>query len=153
MPELDSTDLDELFKRPKKRTRVAMHFIDATPVEDDVVTVEGWLTFYDEREKSWKPLRGKLHFYLDGREIGDSESNNYGTFSFTFPAPPRGDHELEVRFKGKPDFEPSYKKMGFRVLEREEKSRIGRIARDAFLLIVFFIFVLILSLFFAKIMR
>jgi hypothetical protein len=132
------------------RTRVAMHFLDAAPIEDEPVTVEGWLTYYDEKDKSWKPLKGKLSFYLDNRMIGESESNELGIFSFTFLAPVEGRHTIEARFKGKPGYEPSSKKMEFRVLKGEEKRRIMRIARNAMILILFFIFFLIFLMFYVK---
>ncbi len=133
-----------------RRTRVAAHLSDAAPAEVDVVAVEGWLTYYDESEKSWKPLKGKLHVYIDGRHIGETESNSYGAFSLHFPAPSVGRHKIEVRFKGKFGYEPSSKSLEFQVIEPLEKERLGRLMRNAVLLIMLLIFVLLLSVFMAK---
>lgn len=133
------------------KTRVAAHFVDAAPAEGDMVTVEGWVTFYDEIKRSWIPLEGaKVSIYLDGREIGSSETNDYGMFSYTFMAPFAGKHKLEVRFKGKQGYEVSSKSMEFQVLKKEEKRRLGKLAKIIFVLIITLMFLMFLTVFIAK---
>jgi len=127
-----------------------MHLADAAPVEGELVTVEGWLTYYDEGEKSWKPLRGKLHVYVDGVRVGETESNNYGMFSYSFPAPSEGKHKLEVRFKGKFGYEASYKVLDFQVIKIAEKRRIARVARVVAIALLVLVFLMVLSVFIAK---
>ncbi len=74
-----------------RKTRISAHFLDAAPAEDEVVTVEGWLTYYDEEKKSWLPLeKAQVSIYVDGREVGKADTNEYGMFSFAFPAPTGG---------------------------------------------------------------
>ncbi len=134
-----------------RKTRISAHFLDAVPAEDEVVTVEGWLTYYDVEKKSWIPL-GNAHvaIYVDGREVGKAETNEFGMFSFTFPAPYKGKHKLEVRFKGKAGYESSSKSLEFQVIEREQKLKLGKLARDVFLLIVALIFLLFVVVFITK---
>uniref|UniRef100_A0A7C3ZRD1 Uncharacterized protein n=1 Tax=Archaeoglobus fulgidus TaxID=2234 RepID=A0A7C3ZRD1_ARCFL len=136
------------------KTRISAHFLDAAPAEDEFVTVEGWLTYYDEKKKSWIPL-GKAHvsIYVDGKEIGKAETNEFGMFSFTFPAPYKGKHRLEVRFKGKAEYESSSKSLDFQVIEKEQKLKLGRLARDVFLLIIALVFLLFVVIFTTKMLR
>jgi len=132
------------------KTRISAHMLDAAPAEDDAVTVEGWLTYYDERRKSWQPMKAEVSVYLDGREIGKAEANEYGMFSYTFPAPSMGKHKLEVRFKGKIGFEPSNKILEFQVIRREQKLRLWRLARDVLLLLIAISFLMFLLVFALK---
>jgi len=137
-----------------RKTRISAHFLDAAPAEDEVVTVEGWLTYYDEEKKSWIPLeRARVSIYVDGREIGKAETNEFGMFSFSFPAPYKGRHKLEVRFKGKAGYESSSKSLDFQVMEKEQKLKLGRLARDVFLLIIALIFLLFVAMFVTKMFR
>lgn len=134
----------------KTKIRISAHFVD-TPVEGDLATVEGWVTFYDETKKSWLPMeRAKVHIYLDEKEIGKAETNNYGMYSYSFLAPFAGKHKLEVRFKGEGEYEASSKSLDFRVLKKEEKRKLGRIAKTVFVLILIIIFLMLLTLFMAK---
>ncbi len=134
-----------------RKTRVSAHFVDAAPAEGDIVTVEGWVTFYDELKKSWIPMeKARVSIYLDGREIGEAETNEYGMFSFSFMTPFAGKHKLEVRFKGKLGYEVSSKSMEFQVLKKEEKKRLGRLARDILILIIALVFLMFLTIFMAK---
>lgn len=134
-----------------RRTRVSAHFIDAAPAEGELVTVEGWVTSYDEKDKSWKPLaRARVSVRVDGREVGVADTNEYGMFSVTFVAPSAGRHKLEVRFKGKPGYEMSNKSLEFQVLKREEKKRVGKMAKIVLIMIFVLIFIMILSVFIAK---
>ncbi|MET1124643.1 MAG: hypothetical protein ABWW66_05195 [Archaeoglobaceae archaeon] len=135
------------------RTRVSAHLSDAAPSEGDVVSVEGWLTFYDEEEKSWKPMKGRLLVFLDGRKIGETEANDVGMFSFSFVAPSVGRHKVEVRFPSSGKFEGSTKVVEFRVITAREKLRVARIARIAAVLLLLLVFVLILSIFASKLLR
>ncbi|WP_456329996.1 hypothetical protein [Archaeoglobus sp.] len=137
-----------------RKTRISAHFLDAAPAEDDIVTVEGWLTYYDEEKKSWIPLeKAQVTIYVDGRELGKAETNEFGMFSFAFPAPYKGKHKLEVRFKGKAGYESSSKSLDFQVMEREQKLKLGRLARDVFLLIIALIFLLFVAMFVTKMFR
>jgi hypothetical protein len=134
-----------------RRTRIAAHFLDAFPAENDVVTVEGWLTYYDEQKKSWIPMeRAPVYIYVDGREVGSTETNHYGMFSFSFPAPYYGKHKLEVRFKGRPGFEVCRKALDFEVTKKEEKLRLGKLARVVLMLIIALIFLMFLAVFISK---
>jgi hypothetical protein len=132
-----------------RRTRIAAHFND-TPVEGEAVTVEGWLTYYDEDDKSWKPMKGKIGFFVDNRPIGNTESNELGFFTFTLVSPAEGKHSLEVRFRGKEGYEPSTKKLEFRVLSREDRRRIMKFARNVFIILVFICLLMFLVVFIAK---
>ncbi|WP_202319396.1 hypothetical protein [Archaeoglobus neptunius] len=134
-----------------RKTRISAHFLDAAPAEGDTVTVEGWLTYYDEKKKSWIPLENaRVYIYLDGRELGNAETNSYGMFSFSFPVSFAAKHKLEVRFKGKAGYGVTSKTLEFQVLRREDKKRLGRLTRDIFLLILVMIFLLFLTIFFLK---
>ncbi len=134
-----------------RKTRISAHFLDAAPAEGDVVTVEGWVTYYDEAEKSWKPLENaEVRFYLDGRELGETKTNSYGMYSFSFLAPHLGKHKVEVRVRKKPGYEASSKTIEFQVLKGEEKRRIGKLARDILILIIALIFLLFLALFITR---
>ena len=134
-----------------RKTRISAHFLDAAPSEGEIVTVEGWVTFYDESDKSWKPLgNAEVKIYLDGRELGDTRTNNYGMYSFSFPAPYVGRHKIEVRFRKRLGYEASSKSIEFQVLKGEEKRRIGRLARDIVILIIAALFVLFLTVFITK---
>ena len=133
-----------------RRTRVSAHFIDAAPAEGELVTVEGWVTSYDEKDKSWKPLaRARVSVRVDGREVDVADTNEYGMFSVTFVAPSAGRHKLEVRFS-KPGYEMSNKSLEFQVLKREEKKRVGKMAKIVLIIIFVLIFIMILSVFIAK---
>jgi len=137
-----------------RKTRISAHFLDAAPAEDEIVTVEGWLTYYDEEKKSWIPLeRAQVTIYVDGREVGKAETNEYGMFTFAFPAPYKGRHKLEVRFKGKAGYESSSKSLDFQVMEREQKLKLGRLARDVLLLIIALVFLLFVAIFITNMLR
>jgi hypothetical protein len=130
------------------KTRISAHLLDAFVSEGEKVTVEGWLTFYDEKEMTWKPLDGLLTFYLNGREIGKAKAQ-YGLFSFTFPSPSVGKHKIEIKFKEE-GYESSYKSLFFEVVEKRKKERVSRVARLIFFLILFLCFILFLSIFLSK---
>ncbi len=135
-----------------RKTRISAHFIDAAPAEGELVTVEGWVTYYDEVEKSWKPLENaEVRVYLDGRELGETKTNSYGMYTFSFLAPYTGRHKVEVRLRKKPGYEASSKTIEFQVLKGEEKRRIGRLARNIVVLIIAAIFLLFLTLFVVRI--
>ncbi len=135
-----------------RKTRISAHFIDAAPAEGELVTVEGWVTYYDEVEKSWKPLENaEVRVYLDGRELGETKTNSYGMYTFSFLAPYTGRHKVEVRLRKKPGYEASSKTIEFQVLKGEEKRRIGRLARNIVVLIIAAIFLLFLTLFAVRI--
>ncbi len=134
------SSLNSLFK-----TRLSAHFIDSFVCEGEMVTVEGWLTFYDEKEKEWKPLDGKVKFYLDGKEIGESEAK-MGSFSFSFLSPYIGRHRIDIKFKA-PGYEPSYKSLEFEVVKSEKKSQVMRVAKLIFVLIMLLVIFMILSIF------
>ncbi len=134
-----------------RKTRISAHFIDAAPAEGELVTVEGWVTYYDEVEKSWKPLENaEVRLYLDGRELGETRTNSYGMYSFSFLAPYIGKHKVEVRFKKRPGYEASSKTIEFQVLKGEEKRRIGRLARDIVILIIAALFLLFFTIFITR---
>ncbi|MEM0350687.1 MAG: hypothetical protein QXR27_05450 [Archaeoglobaceae archaeon] len=124
--------------------------LDAFVVEGEKVTVEGWLTFYDENEKSWKPLDGILTFYLDGREIGSTEAR-YGQFSYTFPSPVIGKHKIDIKFKAE-GYEMSHKSLSFEVVPMEKKKRIIRFAKIIFILILLLCATLLLSVFLVRLL-
>jgi len=130
------------------KTKISAHFLDAFVCEGEIVTVEGWLTFYDENEKEWKPLDGKVKLYLDGKELGEAEAR-MGAFSFNFPAPYLGKHRIDVKFKA-PGYETSAKSLEFEVVKAEKRAYVLRVARLAFLLIMLLVIVLFLSIFMAK---
>lgn len=130
------------------KTRVSAHLLDAFVSEGEIVTVEGWLTFYDEKEKEWKPLDGKIKFYLNGKEIGEAEAK-LGTFSFSFPSPYVGKHRIDMKFKA-PGYEPSFRSLEFEVVQAKKKSSVLRLAKTAFILIMLLIAVLVISVFIAK---
>ncbi len=133
-----------------RKTRVSVHLSDAAPAEGEIVSAEGWLTYYDEGEKSWKPLKGKLHIYIDGVKVGESESNNYGMFSFPFTAPREGKHKLEVRFKGSPGYDSCYKSMDFQTVRYGEKKRLLRLVKIVFVLLLLLVILSLLSAFMVK---
>ncbi|MEM4155128.1 MAG: hypothetical protein QXQ38_00200 [Archaeoglobaceae archaeon] len=130
------------------RTRISAHFVNGFVSEGEMVTVEGWLTFYDEKEKEWKPLDGRVKFYLDGKEIGESDAK-LGAFSFSFLSPYIGKHKIDMKFKA-PGFEPSYKSLEFEVVKAEKKSNVLRVAKIALVLIMLLVISLFLSLLVAK---
>ncbi len=130
-----------------KRTRIAAHFVDARPAVGETVVVNGKLSYYDENTKSWVPMRGKLEFYLDGELIGTTASGNYGDFTFTFPAKKLGKRKLEIRFKGKYGFDPSYKVLEFKVVRFEEKKRVEKLVRKVFVALLAFVVVMLLIFF------
>ncbi len=135
-----------------KRTRISAHLAD-TPVEDGEVVVEGWLNYYDEEEKKWKPLKAKIDFYLDERRIGETTSNEVGKFEFSFPSPYIGRHKVEIRFKGRHDLEPSYKLIEFNVLRKEEKRRLTKIAKGLFILVLAVCAVSLIIVYLVKLIR
>lgn len=130
------------------KTRLSAHFLDAYVAEGDVVTVEGWLTYYDEVEKSWKPLDGEVVFYLDGIKIGSTISK-LGQFSFSFPSPSVGRHKVELKFKAE-GYESSYKAISFEVVGKEKKRSLMRFAKFVFLLILLLSLSILASVFFVK---
>lgn len=116
------------------KTRLSAHFVNAYVAEGEIVTVEGWLTFYDEKEMTWKPLDGKVVYYLDGRELGSANAK-LGQFSFSFPSPAIGKHRIDLKFKAE-GYEPSHKSLNFEVVEREKKRSVMRFAKIVFVLIL-----------------
>ncbi|MCS7143604.1 MAG: hypothetical protein NZ879_01130 [Archaeoglobaceae archaeon] len=130
------------------KTRISAHFVDAFVSEGEMVTVDGWLTFYDEKEKEWKPLDGRIKFYLDGKEIGEADAK-MGSFSFSFLSPYLGKHKLDIKFKAQ-GYESSYRSLEFEVVKAERKSNVVRIARLAFILIMLLLIVSFISIFIAK---
>ncbi len=135
-----------------KRTKVSAHLAD-TPVEGGSVVVEGLLNYYDEKEKRWKPLRGKLDFYLDGKRIGETVSDELGRFKFSFPSPPIGKHRVEIRFGGRQDLEASYKFIEFKVLREEEKKKLMRIVKNVFLIVVVICVISLIVVYLVKFIR
>ncbi len=132
------------------RTKISAHFIDARPAEGESTGIEGWLMYYDEVEKSWKPLRGELHIYIDGQHFGIAETDGYGAFSFHFRAPSIGRHRLEICFRGKRGFESSYKVMDFHVVDVAEKKRFVGFARNVAIALLILILLMLLLIFVAK---
>ena len=132
------------------KTRISAHFLDAAPTENERVVIEGWLQYYDDKDKSWKPLKGVLNFYLGHNYLGLTESNSFGRFSFSFPAPSKGSYELRIKFDGKREFEPCYKSLEFKVLEEEEKRKIMKLARNILLVLIAIMVILLLTVYFAK---
>lgn len=130
------------------KTKLSAHLVDAYIAEGEIVKVEGWLTYYDEREKSWKPLDGEIVFYLNGVKIGSSNSK-LGQFSFSFPSPSIGKHRIDLKFKAE-GYEPSYKSLNFEVTERERKRKLMRFAKVIFVLILLISLTLISTVFFLK---
>ncbi|MEM0204022.1 MAG: hypothetical protein QXO16_09010 [Archaeoglobaceae archaeon] len=116
------------------KTKLSAHFVDAYIAEGEMVTVEGWLTYYDEEDKSWKPLDGEIVFYLDGREIGSANAK-LGQFSFSFLSPSIGKHRIDLKFKAE-GYESSYKSLNFEVVEREKKRSLAKLAKVIFVLIL-----------------
>lgn len=133
-------------------TRISAHLIDAAPVEGETVSLEGWLTFYDEKDKKWVPLRGKLNIFLNGVKIGECESDELGFFKFNFVAPTVGKHKVEVKFAGDEKFEGSYRSLNMQTLSVGEKKRVLRIAKIALIMIIFLIVICILTIYLTKIL-
>ena len=94
--------------------------------------------------------RSPVYIYVDSREVGSTETNQYGMFSFSFPAPYYGKHKLEVRFKGKPGYEVCRKSLEFQVVKKEEKLRLGRLARNILIILIALIFLMFLTVFISK---
>ncbi|MEM1579083.1 MAG: hypothetical protein QXN34_02335 [Archaeoglobaceae archaeon] len=130
------------------KTKISAHFVDAFVAEGEVTSVEGWLTFYDEKEKSWKPLDGELKFYLDGREIGRASSKT-GQFKFSFLSPSIGKHRLDIKFKEK-GYEPSYKSLEFEVVKIEKKFKIVKFTKIVFILLLLICAAFFISVFLLK---
>lgn len=130
------------------KTRISAHFADAFVCEGDIVTLEGWLTFYDDDSKEWKPLDGKVRFYLDGREIGEAEAKA-GFFSFSFLSPSLGKHRIDMKFKAL-GYETSSKSLEFEVVKAERKLNVMRLAKVAMILVMLLIISLFLSIFMIK---
>ncbi|MFN3383509.1 MAG: hypothetical protein ACK401_01270 [Archaeoglobaceae archaeon] len=123
------------------KTKLSAHFVDAYIAEGEIVTLEGWLTYYDEKEKSWKPLDGEVAVYLDGVKIGSTNAK-LGQFSFSFLSPSIGKHKIDLKFKAE-GYESSYKSLSFEVTEKERKRSLMKFAKIVFVLIL----LLCLSLF------
>lgn len=128
------------------KTRISAHFVNAYLAEGEKVTIEGWLTFYDEKERTWKPLDGKVVFYLDGKEIGSANAI-LGQFSFSFTSPVIGKHRIDIKFKAD-GYEPSYKSMSFEVVEGEKKRELLKFVKIIFVLILVFSLAILLTVFF-----
>ncbi len=116
------------------KTKLSAHFVDAYIAEGEIVTLEGWLTYYDEKDKSWKPLDGEVSVYLNGVKIGSTNAK-LGQFSFNFPSPSIGKHRIDLKFKAE-GYEASYKSLSFEVTERERKRSLMRFAKIVFVLIL-----------------
>ncbi|OYT33787.1 hypothetical protein B6U96_14595 [Archaeoglobales archaeon ex4484_92] len=134
------------------RTRIYAHFIDASPAEGEETGVEGGLQFYDVAGRSWKPLVGDLHFFVDGRKIGVARTDGYGKFLFKFRAFGLGKHKFEIRYSGGRDYEPSTKSLEFKVVRKEEKSRLMILARNVAISFILLVVFLILVIFIVKIL-
>ncbi len=132
------------------RTRVSAHLSNAAPVEGETTSVEGWLTYYCEEDKSWKPMKGKVSVYLDGTKIGEAEANECGIYSFEFVAPYAGKHKLEVKFSGSERFEGSHKLLEFQSLTRKEFLKISKIMKIVALAVLLLILLSLLSVFLVK---
>lgn len=130
------------------KTKISAHFVDAFVAEGEIATIEGWLTFYDEKEKSWKPLDGEVKFYLDGREVGKTTSK-MGQFKFSFLSPSIGKHRIDLKFKEK-GYEPSYKSLEFEVVKIEKKFKIVRFTKIAFILLLLICAASFISIFLLK---
>jgi hypothetical protein len=132
------------------KTRLSAHFADAFVCEGEKVTLEGWLTFYDEKEREWKPLDGKVKVYLNGREIGEAEART-GLFSFSFPSPYIGKHRVDLKFKA-PGYESSSKSLEFEVVEVQKKMSVARLAKVVLILIMLLAILSFLSVFIIKLL-
>ncbi|MEM2070362.1 MAG: hypothetical protein QXE86_03055 [Archaeoglobaceae archaeon] len=123
---------------------------NAAPVEGEVTSVEGWLTYYCEEDKSWKPIKGKVSIYLDGIKIGEADANEYGIYSFKFIAPYAGKHKLEVKFPGSERFEGSYKLLEFQSLTKKAFLKISKMAKIVAVVVFLLILLSLLSVFLVK---
>jgi len=124
-----------IVKTPKKiRTKVVAHFVGNVSgiiSERELITVNGRIMYYDHSERTWKPLGGLLKIVLDGRDMGKFLVDREG-FSFSFIAPSKGKHRLEIRYIGDDEFESNYKTLKFQVLSKDEKMLLLRFVSIAY---------------------
>jgi len=127
------------------RTKISAHLLDAHVGEGEMVSLQGWLRFCDEK-KRWKPLEGKIKVYLDGKLVGEVEVKR-GFFSFSLLSPGLGRHTIDLYFKAL-GYGAAYKSLEFEVVEAKERMKIIKIAKTASTFVIFWRF-LILALLFA----
>lgn len=122
--------------RLEKRTKISAHISGGrygVISEGDNVEVSGKCLSYDPVKRGWKPSSGVIKLILDNSEIGKIDID--GEFKFSFKAPKRGEHSLEIRFIGD---EPNYKVLRFKVLSRDERRRILILTNLAYICIITF---------------
>ncbi len=100
--------------------------------EGDVVTISGKVMYYDNYEKTWKPVGGILKIFLNDKEIRIIKSDK-GDFRFSIRAPPEGRHKLEIRYLGDDLHEPHCKVLKFQVLNKEHKKTLMRFLNIAYI--------------------
>lgn len=126
-----------------KKTRIAgLHVDDSKPVVGEEVRIAGLLQYYDEKEKTWKPLRAWVKLYVDGIEVDRTPTKPNGSFEFRYSSNVTGKRKIEVRFAGD-RFKPCKKEIEVEFVTAEEKRRVDKIAKLALLVL----FVLILLIF------
>ncbi|MCS7121665.1 MAG: Ig-like domain-containing protein [Archaeoglobaceae archaeon] len=134
------------------KTRISAHLSDAAPIEGEMTSLEGWLTFYDEEKKIWKPLKGKISVFLNGIKVGECESNELGAFSFSFKAPSIGKHKIDLKYSGYENYESSHRSLEIQTLSGIEKRRILKIAKVALFLIFILIIISLITIYLIKIL-
>ena len=118
-----------------RRTRISAHMfsnISGVLTEGDNITISGKIMYYDDFEKTWKPVGGVLKVLLNGKEIRLIKSDD-GDFRFSIKAPPEGKHKLEIRFLGDELHEPNFKVLNFQVLSKEHKRTLMKFLNIAYL--------------------
>ncbi len=128
-----------------KKTRIAgLHVDDSKPVVGGEVRIAGFLQYYDENARTWKPLRAWVRLYVDGMEIDRVPTKPNGSFEFRYSSNVTGKRKVEVRFAGD-RFKPCRKEIEVEFVTAEEKRKVDRLAKFALLalfILTFLIFLL-----------
>ena len=127
------------------KVRIAgLHASDKKPVVGDDVIIRGYVQSYDERRKTWIPMRTKVWVDVDGLNYGVVYSNPDGSFEFRYSSGVKGKRRIEFKAEG------CKREIEIEFVDREERRRVERIAK---IVLAILILLLILSYVFVVLLR
>ena len=121
------------------KVRIAgLHASDKKPVVGDDVIIRGYVQSYDERRKTWIPMRTKVWVDVDGLNYGVVYSNPDGSFEFRYSSGVKGKRRIEFKAEG------CKREIEIEFVDRKEKRRVERIGTIAVMILILLLILLYL---------
>ena len=121
------------------KVRIAgLHASDKKPVVGDDVIIRGYVQSYDERRKTWIPMRTKVWVDVDGLNYGVVYSNPDGSFEFRYSSGVKGKRRIEFKAEG------CKREIEIEFVDKKEKRRVERIGTIAVMILILLLILLYL---------